>query len=84
MGAYLVLFPYSRILVLIFLLIFVDVVEIPAIFFLAETITVLDSGLPASDVSCPRTDVVFHSDVLSQDFIPPAVVIAGDEQNRES
>jgi membrane associated rhomboid family serine protease len=35
MGAYLVLFPYSRILVLIFLFVFVDVVEIPAVFFLA-------------------------------------------------
>jgi membrane associated rhomboid family serine protease len=35
MGAYLVLFPYSRILVMIFLFVFIDVVEIPAVFFLA-------------------------------------------------
>lgn len=35
MGAYLVLFPYSRILVLIFLLVYIDVVEIPAVVFLA-------------------------------------------------
>jgi membrane associated rhomboid family serine protease len=34
MGAYLVLFPYSRVLVLIFLFVFVDVIEIPAVFFL--------------------------------------------------
>ncbi len=34
MGAYLVLFPHSRVLVLLFLFIFVDVVEIPAVFFL--------------------------------------------------
>jgi len=34
MGAYLVMFPTSRILVLLFLFIFVDVVEIPAVFFL--------------------------------------------------
>jgi len=34
MGAYLVLFPHSRVLVLVFLLLFVDVVEIPAVFFL--------------------------------------------------
>jgi membrane associated rhomboid family serine protease len=34
MGAYLVLFPRSRILVLIFLFIFIDVIEIPSIFFL--------------------------------------------------
>jgi membrane associated rhomboid family serine protease len=33
MGAYLVLFPHSRILVLIFLLFFVDIAEIPAVFF---------------------------------------------------
>ena len=35
MGAYLVLFPSSRILVLIILFVFVDVVEVPAVFFLA-------------------------------------------------
>jgi membrane associated rhomboid family serine protease len=34
MGSYFVLFPRSRILVLVFLLIFIDVVEVPAIFFL--------------------------------------------------
>jgi membrane associated rhomboid family serine protease len=34
MGSYFVLFPRSRILVLIFLFIFIDVVEVPAIFFL--------------------------------------------------
>jgi rhomboid family protein len=34
MGAYFLLFPYSRILVLLFLFIFVDIVEIPAVFFL--------------------------------------------------
>ena len=34
MGAYLILFPYSRILVLVFLLFFIDVVEVPAVFFL--------------------------------------------------
>jgi membrane associated rhomboid family serine protease len=34
MGAYLLMFPSSRILVLIFLFVFVDVVEIPAVFFM--------------------------------------------------
>ena len=34
MGAYLVLFPYSRVLVLVFLFVFIDVIEIPAVFFL--------------------------------------------------
>jgi membrane associated rhomboid family serine protease len=34
MGAYLMLFPYSRVLVLIPIIIFFDVVEIPAIIFL--------------------------------------------------
>jgi membrane associated rhomboid family serine protease len=34
MGAYFVLYPQSRVLTLIFLFIFVDIVEIPAIFFL--------------------------------------------------
>jgi membrane associated rhomboid family serine protease len=34
MGAYLVLYPNSRVLTVIFLLFFLDMVEIPAIFFL--------------------------------------------------
>jgi membrane associated rhomboid family serine protease len=34
MGAYLILFPRSRILTLIFLIIFIQIIEIPAIFFL--------------------------------------------------
>ena len=34
MGAYFVLFPHSRVLVLVFLFIFIDVIEIPAVFFL--------------------------------------------------
>ena len=33
-GAYFVLFPYSRVLVLVPLLLFIDVVEVPAVFFL--------------------------------------------------
>jgi membrane associated rhomboid family serine protease len=34
MGAYIVMFPHSRVLVLVFLVFFIDVVEIPALFFL--------------------------------------------------
>jgi rhomboid family protein len=34
MGAYFVLYPHSRVLTLIWLFIFVDIIEIPAVFFL--------------------------------------------------
>src|SRR4029453_15794790 len=34
MGAYFVLYPHSRILTAVFIFIFVDLVEVPAIFFL--------------------------------------------------
>lgn len=34
MGAYLVMFPHSRILVLMFLFLFIDIIEIPAVIFL--------------------------------------------------
>ena len=34
MGAYLVMFPHSRILVLVFLLFFIDIIEIPALVYL--------------------------------------------------
>ncbi len=35
MGAYFVMFPYSRVLVLLFLIFYIHVFEIPALFFLA-------------------------------------------------
>jgi membrane associated rhomboid family serine protease len=35
MGAYLVLFPYSRVLVLLPLVAFIDIIEVPALMFLA-------------------------------------------------
>ena len=34
MGAYFVLFPYSRVLTAVFIVFFMDLIEIPAIFFL--------------------------------------------------
>jgi membrane associated rhomboid family serine protease len=34
MGAYFVLYPYSRVLTVVFLIIFFDIIEIPAVFFL--------------------------------------------------
>jgi len=34
MGAYFVLYPYSRVLTAVFLIIVFDIVEIPAVFFL--------------------------------------------------
>ena len=34
MGAYFVLYPHSRVLAVVFVVIFLDVVEIPTIFFL--------------------------------------------------
>ena len=35
MGAYFVMFPHSRVLVLLFLVFYINVIEIPAVFFLA-------------------------------------------------
>jgi hypothetical protein len=35
MGAYLFLFPYARVVTLIFVFFFIDIIEIPAFFFLA-------------------------------------------------
>jgi membrane associated rhomboid family serine protease len=52
MGAYFVLYPQSRVLTLIFLFIFVDIVEIPAIFFLGIWfLTQLLSGVGSLGVS---------------------------------
>jgi len=34
MGAYFILYPYSRVLTVVFLIIFFDIIEIPAVFFL--------------------------------------------------
>ncbi len=35
MGAYFVMFPHSRVLVLLFLVVYINIIEVPAIFFLA-------------------------------------------------
>lgn len=35
MGAYFVMFPHSRVLVLLFLVFYINVIEVPAVFFLA-------------------------------------------------
>ena len=54
MGAYLVLFPRSRVLVLVFLFLFIDVVEIPAVFFLGLWFLmqlVLGVGRTAADLA---------------------------------
>lgn len=47
LGGYLALFPYSRILVLVYLIAYVDVVEVPATFFLGAWFIVQAAGAMA-------------------------------------
>ena len=53
MGAYLVLFPHSRVLVLVFLIFFIDVIEIPAVFFLGIwfLMQMLERRRPRGDIA---------------------------------
>jgi membrane associated rhomboid family serine protease len=57
MGAYFVLYPRSRVLTLIFLVFYIDVVEIPAVVFLGFWFLMqLVSGVRAlREASCRRT-----------------------------
>ena len=53
MGAYFVLYPHSRVLTVVFLLFFMDMVEIPAIFFLGIWfIKELFSGVGSLGAAC--------------------------------
>jgi membrane associated rhomboid family serine protease len=44
LGGYLALFPYSRVLVLVYLIAYIDVVEVPATFFLGAWFIVQAAG----------------------------------------
>jgi membrane associated rhomboid family serine protease len=57
MGAYFLLYPHSRILTAVFVIIFMDIIEIPAIFFLGVWFLLqvfhgtLSSGMPGGGVA---------------------------------
>lgn len=57
---------------------------VASVFAVAKAVAVLDSGAPAGDVAGPVSDSIFGADVLAKDLAAPAVVIAGDPQDRHS
>jgi membrane associated rhomboid family serine protease len=63
MGAYLLMFPSSRILVLIYLFVFVDVVEIPAVFFMVFWLFIQLLNGVAQLATLPGASVAFWPEV---------------------
>ena len=63
MGAYLLMFPSSRILVLIYLFVFVDVVEIPAVFFMVFWLFIQLLNGVAQLAALPGASVAFWPEV---------------------
>ena len=59
LGGYLAMFPYSRVLVLVYLVLFVDVVEVPATFFLGLWFIVQAAATITGPVSPVADGVVF-------------------------
>jgi rhomboid family protein len=65
MGAYFVLYPHSRVLTVVFLLFFMDMVEIPAIFFLGIWfVKELFSGVGSLGTSALNGGVAFWAHVV--------------------
>jgi membrane associated rhomboid family serine protease len=65
MGAYFVLYPHSRVLTVVFLLFFMDMVEIPAIFFLGIWfIKELFSGVGSLGAASLNGGVAFWAHVI--------------------
>jgi membrane associated rhomboid family serine protease len=63
LGAYLVLFPQSRVLVLVFPLVFVDVIEISAIFFLGLWFVLQLLSGATQNTPMAGADIGFWTDV---------------------
>ena len=69
MGAYFVLYPHSRVLTVVFLLFFMDMVEIPAIFFLGIWfIKELFSGVGSLGAASLNGGVAFWAHVVGFAF----------------
>jgi len=65
MGAYFVLFPHSRVLTIVFILLFVDIIEIPAIFFLGIWFLMqFFSGVGSLDSGSASGGVAFWAHVV--------------------
>jgi rhomboid family protein len=65
MGAYLVLYPHSRVLTVVFLLFFMDMIEIPAIFFLGIWfVKELFSGVGSLGASALNGGVAFWAHIV--------------------
>jgi len=64
MGAYFVLFPYSRILTAVFILFFLDLIEIPAIYFLGIWLVMqLFSGIGSLGADAAEGGVAFWAHI---------------------
>jgi rhomboid family protein len=65
MGAYFVLYPHSRVLTVVFLVFFLDIIEIPAIFFLGIWFVMeLFSGVGSIGTSTRTGGVAFWAHVV--------------------
>jgi membrane associated rhomboid family serine protease len=65
MGAYFVLFPHSRVLTVVFLVFFLDIIEIPAIFFLGIWfVKELFSGVGSLGASTMTGGVAFWAHIV--------------------
>lgn len=84
MGAYFVIYPHSKVLTAVFLVLFLDVVEIPAVFFLGVwfLLQVLH-GLISNDVSGDGIAFWAHAGGFVAGLLAGAIVRVRDRRHRE-
>jgi len=57
---------------------------VSAVFFRSQSIAMVTPGIPSGDVTAPGANVILDADVLAKNLVAPAVMIAGNEKDRQS
>src|SRR5688572_10514427 len=58
--------------------------SVSPVLLLPEPIAMVNAGVPPRERAAPFADMIFHSDVTTQDLVAPAVVITCNPENRHA
>ena len=57
---------------------------VPPVFLLEKAVSVIHARVPSCETALPVAEVIFDADVLPENFVAPAVMVAGDPENRNA